>query len=213
MYYCVFVLAKTERKTGTFTAFEQCLLQVTSIINTQHNSNLELCSLHKNWATQKQVMNLELTKSLFMTGDEMLTSYSRCHAKNVQIAGRSATGLPLKWSSEVGDRTEARWVHRNQKPYSTPCSSLGPEAECCQLLRNKQLVYKIREASWSCNPSEDEDSTKASQRPGRKNRQLSEVFDKCEKTGWLWTGTDRKHGWNPSVVWYACCENRGVPWC
>ena len=68
----------------------------TSVINTQHNSNLELCSLQKNRATQKQVVNLELTKSLFATGDEMLTSYSRCHAKNVQIAGRNATGLPLK---------------------------------------------------------------------------------------------------------------------
>ena len=92
----IHIKAKTERQTGTFTASEQCLLQVTSIINTQHNSNLELCSLQKNRATQKQVVNLELTKSLFATGDEMLTSYSRCHAKNVQIAGRNATGLPLK---------------------------------------------------------------------------------------------------------------------
>ena len=92
----IHIKAKTERKTGTFTASEQCLLQVTSVINTQHNSNLELCSLQKNQATQKQVVNLELTKSLFATGDEMLTSYSRCHAKNVQIAGRNATGLPLK---------------------------------------------------------------------------------------------------------------------
>ena len=94
--HSIHIKAKAERKTGTFTASEQCLLQVTSVINTQHNSNLELCSLQKNQATQKQVVNLELTKSLFATGDEMLTSYSRCHAKNVQIAGRSATGLPLK---------------------------------------------------------------------------------------------------------------------
>ena len=92
----IHIKAKIERKTGTFTASEQCLLQVTSVINTQHNSNLELCSLQKNRATHKQVVNLELTKSLFATGDEMLTSYSRCHAKNVQIAGRNATGLPLK---------------------------------------------------------------------------------------------------------------------
>ena len=37
----IHIKAKTERKTGTFTASEQCLLQVTSVINTQHNSNLD----------------------------------------------------------------------------------------------------------------------------------------------------------------------------
>ena len=155
----IHIKAKTERKTGTFTASEQCLLQVTSVINTQHNSNLELVQFAEKSSNSKAGHEFgKLTKSLFTTGDEMLTSYSQCHAKNVQIAGKkSATGLPLKMTvAKVGDRTEARWVHRNQKPYSTPCSSLGPEAECCQLLRNEQLVYKIHEASWSCNPSEDE---------------------------------------------------------
>ena len=44
----------------------------------------------------------------------------------------------------MGDRTEVRWVHRNQKPYSTPCSSLGPEAECCQLLRWIEKVWRTR---------------------------------------------------------------------
>ena len=99
----IHIKAKTERKTGTFTASEQCLLQVTSVINTQHNSNLELCSLQKNRATQKQVVNLELTKSLFATGDEMLTSYSRCHAKKCADRGKKCYWPALE--DEV-----AKWV-------------------------------------------------------------------------------------------------------
>ena len=55
----IHIKAKTERKTGTFTASEQCLLQVTNVINTQHISNLELCSLQKNRATHVFMSALE----------------------------------------------------------------------------------------------------------------------------------------------------------